>query len=1017
MRGGRLLIPAALILAGTPWLAAADPVAGNPGTQRDLQKKATAAVEQTARHVTTSLRILTYQKLDPTAEQKVLDEVAGTLKKLTQEEMKAVLAHLETAIKAPDEATASGEQREAYQKHREVVASLRSILFRLDVLKSLDEAAKRYADAAKAEFGLHQRALRADALGDSPRVRNPNRQLSEEREQQGDGQTDLRNEVSNLVKQLGTLKSKLSPEQLDRLVKADAVARSNQLVGQMETALQSVNGKNFKGASELQLRISRELQAIAAALATPRDALTVLKETREKLEHARKAEEALKADTQALKEKDKSAQLNPQRADAQKADANQLADRQGLLEFDTREARKALETVSKELAAKLSPAESEMRRAQDELRDKKLDDAKVAEANAAEKLQDAVRELDKQIAAAEKSKSDPLTAAKKAVEEIEKLIKDQKAAKELTKANEKKPENLKPAADAQKDVAKKAEAAKDLPLPENPEVKKLLDEAAAQAADAAKDLAKKDAQDAQPKQDAAIKALEAAKKGLEEQAKAIEKRRDDIAKLEEAKEKLAELAKQENKVADAAKAQADKGDKAEPDANADLAKKQDALTPPTKDVAEAVKEAAPDAAAKIDDAAKSQEMAKADLAKNEPMKGAADAKDAAKKLDEAGKALDKALQDLQAKEIADQAALQPNKVDPADAAKQIAKALEQAKEAYDASKQAAANLDKPKPGEPKQTAAEKLADLQKALADKAAKADLPEAAKDAGEAAKALDKGDIPAALEAQQKAGDALAKADAAKPAGDKGDKPAGTPSAGELAKDQQKLMEATAALQKSAEATAEAKAALTQAQANAPMAVKPQLDQAAKQLDQAAKELGEGKPAEAGEAQQKAADQLTQALGALNAAAQAKGESPAEPGMGQEAKPGDRPGDKPGDRPGDKPGEGGKKPGDKGMKPGEGEEKNDGQANGDRVASEKLKKSTATGGANASKAGNFIDLQKMERDKVQQNGDAAFPAEFRELIKQYNMNIKKAAKPQTPAPLTPVKPSPPATPDAPKK
>ena len=200
MRGRLLLSVAAVTLSG--WLAAADPTAGQPGPQLDLQKKANAAVEQTARHVTTSLRILAYQRLDPTAEQKVLDEVAGSLKKLSQDEMKAILAHLETAIKAPDEATATAEQREAYRKHRAVVSTLRGILFRLDVLKSLDEAAKRYADASRAEFALHQRSLRADALPENPRVRNPNRLLSEEREQQGDTQTDLRNELSNLVKQL-----------------------------------------------------------------------------------------------------------------------------------------------------------------------------------------------------------------------------------------------------------------------------------------------------------------------------------------------------------------------------------------------------------------------------------------------------------------------------------------------------------------------------------------------------------------------------------------------------------------------------------------------------------------------------------------------------------------------------------------------------------------------------------------------------------------------------------------------
>ena len=44
----------------------------------------------------------------------------------------------------------------------------------------------------------------------------------------------------------------------------------------------------------------------------------------------------------------------------------------------------------------------------------------------------------------------------------------------------------------------------------------------------------------------------------------------------------------------------------------------------------------------------------------------------------------------------------------------------------------------------------------------------------------------------------------------------------------------------------------------------------------------------------------------------------------------------------------------------------------------------------------GTFIQLQKKEREKVQQNAEMAFPAEFRELIKQYNINIKNLLKPQ---------------------
>src|SRR5262245_23241053 len=105
-----------------------------PADQVREQKDALAHAEQTARRITTSLRVMTYQKLDASAEQKLLDDVAAQLKGLSQEQIKAVLAHLEAAVKAPDEATATSEQKQAYKKHRQVVASLRGMLVKLDAL-------------------------------------------------------------------------------------------------------------------------------------------------------------------------------------------------------------------------------------------------------------------------------------------------------------------------------------------------------------------------------------------------------------------------------------------------------------------------------------------------------------------------------------------------------------------------------------------------------------------------------------------------------------------------------------------------------------------------------------------------------------------------------------------------------------------------------------------------------------------------------------------------------------------
>jgi hypothetical protein len=68
-----------------------------------------------------------------------------------------------------------------------------------------------------------------------------------------------------------------------------------------------------------------------------------------------------------------------------------------------------------------------------------------------------------------------------------------------------------------------------------------------------------------------------------------------------------------------------------------------------------------------------------------------------------------------------------------------------------------------------------------------------------------------------------------------------------------------------------------------------------------------------------------------------------------------------------------------------------NPGQSEGDMAGGEKLK-NAASSGNQATGDGTFINLRKKEREKVQQGADAQFPAEFRELIKQYNVNIKNA-------------------------
>lgn len=210
-------------------------------------------------------------------------------------------------------------------------------------------------------------------------------------------------------------------------------------------------------------------------------------------------------------------------------------------------------------------------------------------------------------------------------------------------------------------------------------------------------------------------------------------------------------------------------------------------------------------------------------------------------------------------------------------------------------------------------------------------------------------------------------------------------------------------------------AQAALAQAQAQAPMAVQGQLGMAGEQLGMAGQQLGMGQPMQAGMNQMAAADALQQALDALNAAAMANGMMGTQPGQSPMAMAGMQPGMgmEPGMGMGMQPGMGmgmgmakgmGMQPGMQpgmGMQQGKGDPMNAGVSEGDKDGDEKLRNKASSGTAQAGD-GSFIHLRKRERDSVQQAGEAQFPAEFRELIRQYNINVKNN-RPTAPAP-TPV-------------
>ncbi|HYH67212.1 MAG TPA: hypothetical protein VD866_21125, partial [Urbifossiella sp.] len=794
--------------------------ANDPAKQRDVQRKVQARVEDASRRASSTIDAMLYQRLSPTAERKMLEDVADSLKGLGQTEIQAIIAHLEAAVSAPDQGKASAEQVQAYEKHRQVVAQLRGMLVRLELIRNLNEAAARLDRASTDQLGVYAETQSTLV------ARRPNRspaQFVRDREEVSDKQAQLTAEVGEVFRQIDKLYPNFTPEEKDRADKADVKARGAKLGSEMTVTTRVIKQEGTDDAAARERKHANELKDLAAALrALPADKLGQLRAAREKIDGALKTQEKVN-EIAAQKADPDDRRANTPEAKQDKAHA--LATEQAKALLTTRDARRLAEQVVPEVGEGLrQQAEDNQFKAEEKLRAQKADAAKEPQAEATDALRNAREEIDRQIAAAELAKRDPLAAVKTASEQIEKLIQEQKEAQATTKEAEKEAGKLPEAAAAQKEVAKKADLLKNTPLPPNMEAKEAIDKAAVAAKEAKADLDMKNPAGAQPDQKEAIAKLEAAKAALDKQAAAIEQRRDDIAKLEDARRDLEKLAAAEKQLANDAKQAADKADpkagmpdpkmgdpkmgdpkmgdpkmgdpkmgdpkagdpkmgdpkagdpkmgepmpgtKMPPDVakmpdTGKLADEQAMLQPPTKEVGEKLKNAAPEAAKKVDEAGMKQEGAKNDLAKNDPKAGAEKANDAAMKLAEAAKAVDMALAEKRGMEANDQAALMPNNVDPMAAAQQLAKALENAKDAAEAANEAAKALQpqpmagmQPMPGMPMDKGnmppmagmpmegmppPPNLADLQKQVAKQAADAKQPEAAKAAGDAAKALDK-------------------------------------------------------------------------------------------------------------------------------------------------------------------------------------------------------------------------------------------------------------------------------------
>ncbi len=765
--------------------------------QQEKQRQIQADTEQVVRRLSTMIRVMQFYGTDKDAQADVLGEMKTTLAGLSKNQMTAVIDQLEEAAKARDTKQSEKALDAAYTSHRKVIDTLRDMLARYDAVKSLDQAADRFEKLAKHQLELHLQTgqlIRDQEELNDPRLA-PTKRMLVQRRMRGqarvdpsrwavDAQTELSNDAGAVYRQVVALRSSLPAEQQQRVKAMEKLAAEFRVLENLERAAQQFNSpyvpygsrsqnpynaarvEKYRSAGELQWQSAGQLQTLARVLRLPGDPLNVLREARKSRAGDRQAGRAQRRDEgrreegrrqgpecagaekfgfpelNRLPNSSYKTQLQQAMQDAVKAEkAAELGKKQAELQFNAKDTADVLKPVAPKASKTLDGAEQAMKNAKDALAKNDTKTAESPQKKAVAELRDVKKQLDDMIAKAEKEKNDPLAALKKAAEELNKVIKDQTDTRDQTKQTAQDKQNVKTPelAAKQKDLAARTEDLKNTPLPNKDKVAPALDQAKEAMKQAAKALDAQKSPDALPKQEQALKALAKAKAELDQKIAEVEKRRDDMAKLEKAGEKLDQLLKKENAVADKASDAAKKQDAAAPKANQDLAKEQAKVTPPTTDLAKEIKDAAPKAAEKVADSTKNMEAAKQGLEKNQAKPAANEAKEAANKLADAKKALNDKLNEMKGKEIADQAALK--NTDPMATAQQVAKALEEAQKAAELAKQA------------EQQAGDNLAKKQAEIAKQADRVNLDKASKEAAKAADALKQGDIDKALKEQQKA------------------------------------------------------------------------------------------------------------------------------------------------------------------------------------------------------------------------------------------------------------------------
>ncbi len=469
---------------------------------------------------------------------KVLEAIRDVLGKLSDTEMKKVIAALQEARSVTDFNASRRSVAGAVAQQKDIVVQLRQLLLEYQRQQALHDLALRLATLAERQNGNLKHTV---DLANSTSKHNRNAQNLTEDEranlmvQQAEQQA-IRDEVNPVLGKIETIFKDADGVTRDRLVKAMDYVKESNVHTKLDDAVNELKASTLTlmSAAGSEMNIRNSLRDLARMVMPPRDKVTNLRQALAALEKAMDAERQIIEDTKTAKNEE----------------INKVEPKQGDVVDKTDQIQKDLENVAADAAQDLKTAQQQMQSARTDLDNRQKEQALKNEKLALVQMEQAKQKLQEQIVNAEKAeqnKGDKLAATKELQEKVRELIKKEEQVKADTAKTDKK-EEPKALAAKQDKVEKETREAQSDASEKSPPAASALADAAQQMDKAEKQIEKRDQKSAQEAQSAAVAALKQADEKLTQQAEKLEKEKKELADLTDTRKRILDLIEKQRQV-------------------------------------------------------------------------------------------------------------------------------------------------------------------------------------------------------------------------------------------------------------------------------------------------------------------------------------------------------------------------------------------------------------------------------------------------------------------------------------